>query len=69
MLVLSIFFAYLIAPLVELIYRPITLRVERNPGQPLAALELMNASDEWRGLVWEHAAYLHSLPDNSYEED
>ena len=45
------------------------LRVERNPAQPLAALQLMNASDEWRGLVWEHAAYLSSLPDDSYEED
>jgi PilZ domain len=45
------------------------LRVERNPAQPLAALQLMNASDEWRGLVWEHAAYLNSLPDESYEDD
>ena len=45
------------------------LRVERNPAQPLAALQLMNASDEWRGLVWEHAAYLDSLPDESYEDD
>jgi hypothetical protein len=45
------------------------LRVERNPAQPLAALQLMNATDEWRGLVWEHAAYLHSLPDDTYEED
>jgi len=45
------------------------LRVERNPVQPLAALQLMNASDEWRGLVWEHAAYLSQLPDESYEED
>lgn len=45
------------------------LRVERNPVQPLAALQLMNASDEWRGLVWEHAAYLNSLPDESYQDD
>jgi PilZ domain len=45
------------------------LRVERNPAQPLAALQLINASDEWRGLVWEHAAYLSSLPDDNYEED
>ena len=45
------------------------LRIERNPAQPLAALQLMNASDEWRGLVWEHAAYLSSLPDDTYEED
>ena len=45
------------------------LRVERNPAQPLAALQLINATDEWRGLVWEHAAYLSSLPDDNYEED
>ena len=32
------------------------LRVERNPIQPLAALQLVNASDEWRGLVWEPAS-------------
>jgi hypothetical protein len=32
------------------------LRVERNPVQPLAALQLMNASDEWIGLVWEPAS-------------
>ncbi|HYO98780.1 MAG TPA: PilZ domain-containing protein [Pyrinomonadaceae bacterium] len=32
------------------------LRIERNPAQPLAALQLMNASDEWRGLVWEPSA-------------
>lgn len=31
------------------------LRLERNPGHPLAALQLINASDEWRGLVWEPA--------------
>ena len=32
------------------------LRVERNPVQPLAALQLMNASDEWVGLVWTPAS-------------
>ena len=32
------------------------LRVERNPVQPLAALQLVNASDEWRGLVYEPAS-------------
>ena len=32
------------------------LRVERNPVQPLAALQLVNATDEWRGLVWEPAS-------------
>ena len=29
------------------------LRLERNAAHPLAALQLINGSDEWRGLVWE----------------
>src|ERR1044072_432183 len=29
------------------------LRLERNPVQPLAALQLLGETDEWRGLVWE----------------
>src|SRR5215211_833524 len=29
------------------------LRIERNPGHLLAALQLLDAADEWRGLVWE----------------
>jgi PilZ domain-containing protein len=32
------------------------LRIERNPGHPLAALQLLGATDEWRGLIWEPAA-------------
>lgn len=32
------------------------LRLERNPAHPLAALQLINGADEWRGLVWEPAA-------------
>ena len=32
------------------------LRLERNAAHPLAALQLMGASEEWRGLVWEPAA-------------
>ena len=32
------------------------LRIERNPGHPLAALQLLGESDEWRGLIWEPAA-------------
>lgn len=32
------------------------LRIERHPGHPLAALQLLDATDEWRGLVWEPAA-------------
>ena len=31
------------------------LRVERNPAQPLAALQLVNADEEWRGVVYESA--------------
>jgi hypothetical protein len=31
------------------------LRVERNPVQPLAALQLVNADEEWRGVVYESA--------------
>ena len=32
------------------------LRLERNPAHTLAALQLLDATDEWRGLVWEPAA-------------
>lgn len=32
------------------------LRIERNPGYPLAALQLLDQSDEWKGLIWERAA-------------
>lgn len=38
------------------------LRIERNPGHPLAALQLLDATDEWRGLVWEPAAPQLSAP-------
>ncbi|HLM57559.1 MAG TPA: hypothetical protein VK422_15695 [Pyrinomonadaceae bacterium] len=45
------------------------LRLERNPVQPLAALHLLGETDEWRGLVWEHAAVLErqSDEDDEYE--
>ncbi|MBD0369457.1 MAG: PilZ domain-containing protein [Pyrinomonadaceae bacterium] len=45
------------------------LRLERNPGHPLAALQLINGSDEWRGLVWEPAAPQVSHPDTDEGED
>ena len=47
------------------------LRLERNPAHPLAALQLINASDEWRGLVWEPAApqVYHPEEDEDGEED
>ncbi len=32
------------------------LRLERNPVQPLAALFLIDPTEEWRGLVWEPSA-------------
>ena len=38
------------------------LRIERNPGHPLAALELLGETDEWRGLIWEPAAPRISAP-------
>jgi hypothetical protein len=32
------------------------LRIERNPGHPLAALQLLGETDEWKGLIWKPAA-------------
>jgi hypothetical protein len=32
------------------------LRLERNAAYPLAALQLLDATEEWRGLVWMPAA-------------
>ncbi len=45
------------------------LRIERNPAQPLAALQLMNANDEWRGLVWEPSAPHLQHIDYEFEGD
>ncbi|HKS28913.1 MAG TPA: PilZ domain-containing protein [Pyrinomonadaceae bacterium] len=45
------------------------LRLERNPAHPLAALQLINGSDEWRGLVWEPARPQITLKDDDDEED
>src|SRR5687768_10696257 len=45
------------------------LRIERNPGHPLAALQLLDATDEWRGLVWEPAAPQLSTPASDGGED
>jgi hypothetical protein len=47
------------------------IRLERNPVQPLAALHLLDAPDEWRGLIWEPAAPRYAEPkaDEEDEED
>ena len=46
------------------------LRIERNPGHPLAALQLLGETDEWRGLIWEPAApRVTPPPPPSTEED
>lgn len=45
------------------------LRLERNPAQPLAALQLVDATDEWRGLVWEPAALHFNDPNEDDIED
>jgi hypothetical protein len=44
------------------------LRLERNPVQPLAALQLLGETDEWRGLVWEPAGIREREADEDYEE-
>jgi len=44
------------------------LRLERNPVQPLAALQLLGETDEWRGLVWEPAGVREREADEDYEE-
>ncbi len=38
------------------------LRIERNPGHPLAALQLLGETEEWKGLIWEPAAPRVSAP-------
>ena len=45
------------------------LRLERNPAYPLAALQLLNGSDEWRGLIWEPSAPRVSQPAVDMDED
>ncbi len=44
------------------------LRLERNAAQPLAVLQLLDATDEWRGLVWEPAAPRYAEPAKNDEE-
>ena len=45
------------------------LRLERNPVQPLAALQLLDALDEWRGMIWEPAAPQIRTPPPADGED
>ncbi len=47
------------------------LRLERNAAHPLAALQLLDANEEWRGMVWEPAAprYASSANKDSDDED
>ena len=45
------------------------LRVERNPGHPLAALQLLGGTDEWRGLIWQPAALRFNTPVERKEDD
>ena len=45
------------------------LRIERNPGHPLAALLLLGETDEWRGLIWEPAAPRVAPPPPPVSED
>ena len=45
------------------------LRIERNPGHPLAALQLLGETDEWKGLIWEPAAPRATAPPPPVEDD
>lgn len=45
------------------------LRIERNPGHPQAALQLLGSTDEWRGVVWHEAMIKMSAADETYDDD
>jgi hypothetical protein len=44
------------------------LRIERDPGHPLAALQLLGETDEWKGVIWEPAAPRVGVPRPSDED-
>jgi hypothetical protein len=45
------------------------LRIERNPGHPLAALQVLGETNEWKGLIWEPAAPRVSAPPVPVEDE
>lgn len=45
------------------------LRLERNAAYPLAALQLLDATEEWRGLIWEPAAPRVTQPQADEDEE
>ena len=45
------------------------LRIERNPGHPLAALQVLGETNEWKGLIWEPAAPRVSAPPVAVEAE
>jgi hypothetical protein len=45
------------------------LRLERNPGHPQAALQVLGETDEWRGLVWEQAAIQVASPEDGDHDE
>ena len=46
------------------------LRIERNAGHPLAALQLVGETNEWKGLIWEPAApRITAPPPPAVDED
>ncbi|HYE66820.1 MAG TPA: PilZ domain-containing protein [Pyrinomonadaceae bacterium] len=45
------------------------LRLERNAAYPLAALQLLGSTDEWRGLVWEPSAPHLAQPTRDEDEE
>src|SRR6266404_338520 len=45
------------------------LRIERNPGHPLAALQLLGETDEWKGMIWKPAAPRVAAPPPPVDED
>jgi hypothetical protein len=45
------------------------LRLERNAAYPLAALQLLDAAEEWRGLIWEPAAPRVTQPEDDEDAE